>query len=88
MNDQGLPSSANLNCGSKLHRLFPIEGSNIMAGLPSEKEGINENPFWVTLSALLKNNVLSRCPKQDSDENQINTMSRKPNFFQLCIGQS
>ena len=88
MNDQGLPSSANLNCGSKLNRLLPIEGSNMIAGLPSEKEGINENPFWVTLNALLKNNVLSRCPKQVCDENQIKILSRRLTFFQHCIVQS
>lgn len=75
MNDHGFPSSANLNWGSKLNRLFPMEGSNMRAGLPSEKEGINENPFWVTLNALLKNNVLSRCAKQSSDEKQIRIAS-------------
>jgi hypothetical protein len=54
-----LPSIANRNCGSKLKRLLPTEGSKITAGLPSEKEGMNENPFCVTLRALRKNNVLS-----------------------------
>jgi hypothetical protein len=68
--------------------LLPIEGSKMMAGLPNENEGINENPFWVTLNALLKNNVLSRCPKQGNNENQIKTVSRRPTFFQFCIGQS
>lgn len=88
MNDQGLPSRANLNCGSKLNRLLPIEGSNMIAGLPSENEGINENPFCVTLNALLKNKVLSRCPKQGCDENQIKTLRKRPTFFQLCMRQS
>ena len=88
MNDQGLPSSENLNCGSKLNRLLPIEGSNIRAGLPSEKEGINQNPFWVTLNALLKNNVVSRWPTQVNNANQTKTVSRRPTFFQFCIGQS
>jgi len=64
MSDHGFPSKPNLNCGSKLTRLLPIEGSNMMAGLPSEKDGINEKPFRVTLSALLKNSVLSHCEKQ------------------------
>ena len=54
MKDQGLPSRANRNCGSKLSRLLPTEGSNITAGSPREKDGINEKPFWVMLKALLK----------------------------------
>jgi hypothetical protein len=49
---------------------------------------MKEKPFWVMLKALLKNNVLSRWAKHDNEEMQITTVSMRPGFLRLCIGQS
>jgi hypothetical protein len=49
--DHGFPVRANRNCGSKLSRFLPNDKSNIAAGFPNEKEGINEIPLFVTVTA-------------------------------------
>ncbi len=55
MNDQGLsPSRSNLICGLKLNRLPPTDRFEIVAGFPSEKVGMNENPLLVTLKSPFK----------------------------------
>src|SRR5258705_875559 len=51
--DQGFPPNANLNCGSKYNLFFPIERSNMTAGLPNVKVGIKETPLFVTVPAPL-----------------------------------
>jgi hypothetical protein len=43
-----LPSNENLNSGSKLNRLSPIDKETMVAGLPKEKVGMNEMPLLVT----------------------------------------
>ena len=51
MKDQGFPSSEKRNRGSKLNRSLPTERSNMAAGFPSEKVGINDIPLFVTDAA-------------------------------------
>ena len=47
---QGLPSSAKRSIGSKLSLFFPIDRSNIIAGLPKVKVGSKEIPLLVRVT--------------------------------------
>ena len=70
-----------------------MTGSKKKAGLPSEKEGISEKPFWVMLILLLKKNVLSRFWAIDiTPENKNNAIAKVYGFIAIldslwdCVG--